>query len=111
MNAACMVDYDQAIAVFEYSITMRELVHRYKYGREYRSQSYIRILYGSVAEKLFMASGYDYSSAFTQKQAKERGFNQAALLGEYISSETRFPVNREYYSKRGYKNTNQLEPI
>ena len=28
-------DYDQALAVFEYSITIRELIHRYKYGGEY----------------------------------------------------------------------------
>jgi competence protein ComFC len=87
-------DYDQAIAVFEYSITMRELVHRYKYGREYS----LSRTFGYFMDQLLKSCSWQVDMIIPvplhKNRQKERGFNQAALLGEYISQRNQIPCEQ-----------------
>lgn len=81
--------YDQALAVFEYSIVIRELIHRYKYGGEY---SLSRTLGFFLSEQL-KESGWKVDLMIPvplhKNRQKSRGFNQSALLGDYLSQRNR----------------------
>ena len=48
-------NYDQALAVFEYSITIKELIHRYKYDGEYG----LSRTFGFFMSELLKKSGWD----------------------------------------------------
>ena len=88
-------DYDQALAVFEYSITMRELIHRYKYGREYNLSRTLGYFMSELLKSCPWQVDMIIPVPLHKNRQKERGFNQAALLGEYISRRNHIPCVEE----------------
>lgn len=77
--------FDQALSVFELSITVQELIYRYKYGREFGLS---RTLAHFMLQAL-KASKWELDMILPvplhKNRLKHRGFNQAALLADYIS--------------------------
>jgi competence protein ComFC len=77
--------YDQALAVFEYSVVIKDMIHRFKYGGEY---SLSRTLGYFLSEQLKL-SGWQVDLMVPvplhKNRQKSRGFNQSALLGDYLS--------------------------
>jgi competence protein ComFC len=84
-------DYNQALAVFEYSITIRELIHRYKYNGEYT----LSRTFGYFMSELLMQSGWRVDAIIPvplhKNRLKSRGFNQSALLADYLSHRSGIP--------------------
>lgn len=84
-------NYDQALAVFEYSITIKELIHRYKYDGEYG----LSRTFGFFMSELLKKSGWDIHMIIPvplhKNRLKSRGFNQAALLSDYLSQRSGIP--------------------
>ncbi|NLB40739.1 MAG: ComF family protein [Clostridiales bacterium] len=83
--------YDQALAVFEYSVVIKDLIHRYKYGGEYS----LSRTFGFFLSEQLQVSGWKVDLMIpvplhTNRQ-KSRGFNQSALLGDYLSQRNRIP--------------------
>jgi len=88
-------DYDQAMAVFEYSITMRELIHRYKYKKEYSLSRTFGYFMLEALDKTEWQIDVIIPVPLHKNRLKSRGFNQAALLGEYISQRTGIPCEQD----------------
>lgn len=85
--------YDQALAVFEYSMVIREMIHRYKYGGEYS----LSRTFGFFLSELFYESNWKVDLMIPvplhKNREKSRGFNQSALLGDYMSQRTGISCN------------------
>lgn len=88
-------EYDQALAVFEYSITMRELIHRYKYGREFSLSRTFGYFMAELLNEYSWEADMIIPVPLHKNRQKERGFNQAALLGEYLSQRSGIPCEQE----------------
>lgn len=93
-------DYDQAVAVFEYSITMRELIHRYKYGREYSLSRTLGYFMRETLDKTAWNVDLIIPVPLHENRLKSRGFNQAALLAEYLSQRTGIPCRQDILIRR-----------
>lgn len=88
-------DYNQALAVFEYSITIRELIHRYKYNGEYT----LSRTFGHFMSELLKQSNWQVDIIIPvplhKNRLKSRGFNQSALLGDYLSHRSGIPCKED----------------
>ena len=93
-------DFDQALSVFEYSVSVRELVHRYKYDKEF---SLSRTL-GFFLSELLQESGWQADVIVPvplhKNRLKSRGFNQATLLGDYLSCHHGIPCMDDLLIRR-----------
>ena len=84
-------DYNQALAVFEYSLTVREMIHRYKYNGEHGlSRTFGYFLSGLLEESGWKAD-LMIPVPLHENRFKSRGFNQSALLADYLSQKTGIP--------------------
>jgi len=84
-------DYNKALSAFEYSITVRELIHRYKYYGEYSLSRTFAFFMSELLEKSGWEIDYIIPVPLHKNRLKSRGFNQAALLGDYISYRHKIP--------------------
>jgi|LSQX01.3.fsa_nt_gb competence protein ComFC len=88
-------EYDRALAVFEYSATIRELIHRFKYNKEYT----LSRTFGYFMTELLMECGWTADMIIPvplhKNRLKSRGFNQSALLGDYLSQRINIPCEED----------------
>jgi len=84
-------DYSRAMSVFEYSIAIRELIHRYKYYGEYNLSRTFAWFMSDLLDKSGWKADMIIPVPLHRNRLKSRGFNQAALLGDYISYRHKIP--------------------
>jgi len=84
-------DFDQALSVFEFSLSVRELIHRYKYGKEFS----LSRTFGFFLSELLRESGWQADGIVPvplhKNRLRSRGFNQSVLLGDSISGHLGIP--------------------
>lgn len=83
--------FDQGLSVFELSSSVQELIYRYKYEKEF----HLSRTFAFFMSELLKESGWKADMILPvplhKNRLKFRGFNQAALLGDYISYQHSIP--------------------
>jgi competence protein ComFC len=77
--------FDQALSVFELSISVQELIYRYKYDREFSLSRTLAYFMSQALQASQWKVDLILPVPLHKNRLKHRGFNQAALLGDYIS--------------------------
>ncbi len=87
--------FDRAISVVKYEGDIKKLIYKFKYS----SHTYLaRIMGTMMADKLkieYIEADLIIPVPLHKNKEKERGFNQAALLGKYIAKETDILLNTD----------------
>lgn len=75
---------------------VRELIHRFKYGNKVRHRRPLALLAAGELGGFAAWSGADLIMPVPLhvKRLRQRGFNQAALLGEILAGKWRIPLSR-----------------
>jgi len=85
--------FDKAISVVKYEEDPKKLIYRLKYS----SHTYLARTMGAMMAHKLKDEGISIDLIVPvplyKNKEKERGFNQAALLGKYITKETNIPLN------------------
>ena len=90
MCNACMNDaprrWQDAAAIFRYNASTREMVRRFKFGRE----GYLAAPLAKIGSELVRQRGFDVDCAvpipIPWRRRWQRGYNQAALFGKGVAS-------------------------
>jgi ComF family protein len=84
----------RAAVLFEGPV--RELIHRFKYGKKVQHSRPLALLAAGELEEFVTASAADLviPVPLHVKRLRERGFNQAVLLGEILAKKWRLPLSR-----------------
>lgn len=92
--------WDQAVSVMRMEGAGRELIHRFKYGRE----TAIARTFGEVAAGIWLESGLHADlivpTPLHWTRQFFRGYNQSALLAEIISYRTKIPSKKVLKRKK-----------
>ena len=75
----------------------RELIHRFKYGKKVQHSRPLGLLAARQLDEFATASGADLliPVPLHVKRLRQRGFNQAVLLGEVLARKWRLPLSRK----------------
>jgi ComF family protein len=75
---------------------VRDLVHRFKYGKKVQHCRPLGLLTARHLEAFVVSFGADLiiPVPLHVKRLRERGFNQAVLLGEFLAKQWRLPLSR-----------------
>jgi competence protein ComFC len=99
--------FDCAISHYQAKGVLRELIHRFKYGRQfYLRRVLAEFLIDAMQDARIQADPADYlvPVPLHPTRFRERGFNQADALAETLSKRTRLPILR-CIERRRYTNT------
>ncbi len=89
----------RAAVLFEGPV--RELIHRFKYGKKVQHSRPLALLAARHLEPFIAASAADLviPVPLHVKRLRQRGFNQAVLLGEILARKWRLPLCRKNLSR------------
>ena len=99
--------FECAVCVVRSRTTIRDLVHRLKYGREaWLARPLGKILCGGLADSRLADFGADalVPVPLHPRRLRERDFNQSALLASELSRASGVPV-REFLARKRYTGT------
>jgi len=86
--------FTKAIAPLEYTGAIKDAIYAYKYGKK----SYMYKAFGQLLVQALREYGIDDIDIIVpvplhRRKYADRGFNQAKLLGDFISKEFKIPMN------------------
>jgi competence protein ComFC len=99
--------FDCVVSTYQAKGVLRELIHRFKYGREFHLR---RVLADFLVEAMQDARLQEHPADYLvpvplhPTRFRERGFNQTEALAETLSERTRVPILRCLVRRR-YTNT------
>jgi ComF family protein len=89
--------FDCVVSSFQAKGALRELIHRFKYGRQFHLRRVLTdFLVDAMQDVRIQASPPDYlvPVPLHPTRFRERGFNQADALAETLSKRTQLPILR-----------------
>jgi len=87
--------FTAARAAFRFEGPVQELIHRFKYGKKVHLARPLGLLTAGFLSPFIEAEGADFivPVPLHGRRLRERGFNQAQLLGRVLSREWRIPLS------------------
>lgn len=87
--------FDSARAAVRFDGPVQELIHRFKYGRKVHLSRPLGLLAAETLSGFIRACGGDciVPVPLHRKRLRERGFNQAQLLGRVLAKQWRIPLS------------------
>lgn len=87
--------FDRAISVVKYEADIKTLIYKFKYS----SHTYLATTLGLIMAHKLKEEGIEADIIIPvplhKNREKERGFNQATLIGKYISKEVNIPLDTD----------------
>lgn len=87
--------FDAARAATRFDGPVQELIHRFKYGNKVHLSRPLGLLTAEALSGFITAGGADWivPVPLHRKRLRERGFNQAQLLGRVLAKQWRIPLS------------------
>jgi ComF family protein len=93
--------FTAARAAVVFAGPVRELIHRFKYGKKVQHSRPLALLAAETLGEFVTASAADLiiPVPLHVKRLRQRGFNQAVLLGEILARKWQLPLSRKNLSR------------
>lgn len=83
--------FDQGLSVFELTLSVQDMIYQYKYDKVFSLSRTFAFFMSELLKEAGWQADFIIPVPLHKNRLKSRGFNQAALLGDYISYHHRIP--------------------